>query len=162
MVRTVGEKNAEAGSAQIEFAFVAIVLLLLLFGIIGLARAAYSYVWVCNAARTGTRYAMVRGACPTNVNLNNPCPVCSSSPLPCSAYLSDIESYIQTNATLIDWPNVTVDAKCFASDTVAGIPPCAPGTWVWVSVKYEFAFVTPLLPQATWQMSSTSERITQY
>lgn len=54
-----------------------------------------------NAARIGTRYAMVRGACV--LENGNPCPNCTS-PLPCQANSDDIKNYIKGYAFAIDWP----------------------------------------------------------
>jgi Flp pilus assembly protein TadG len=52
--------DAERGQALAEFAVVAPVVLLLIFGIIDFARALYTYEMVGQAARAGTRYAIVR------------------------------------------------------------------------------------------------------
>ena len=54
-------QRMERGSTLVEFALVLIVLMVMMFGIIDFARALYTYHFVANVAREGTRYAIVRG-----------------------------------------------------------------------------------------------------
>ena len=61
MIRSIRQKNGEAGSALVEFALASITILTVLFGIIDTGRCLYSYNWLSNSARLGSRYMMVRG-----------------------------------------------------------------------------------------------------
>ena len=55
----------ERGSSMVEFALGASLLFMVVFGIIAMALALYTYNVVSEAAREATRYAIVRGsACP--------------------------------------------------------------------------------------------------
>jgi Flp pilus assembly protein TadG len=165
MIRTIRPRNGESGNVLVEFSVSLVVILTVLFGIIDVGRALYAYDWVSHAARLGTRYAMVRGAC--ELDNGDPCPNCSGgvNSLPCqatgtSSTAGDIQNYVNTTAIGIDTSNVTVTAQCYVTAKAASNPPCATGTWINVKVAYKFSFVSPLFP-LTWTMHSTSERTVQ-
>jgi Flp pilus assembly protein TadG len=153
-------REREKGSALVEFAVSAILILTVLFGIIDAGRALYAYDWVANAARKGTRFMEVRGTSCTN----NPHLLSGG----CPANSADARNYI-TNAngngvdtTGIDTSQVSVSSLCYVTRTVGSLPPCAPTTWVEVTVNYQFKFITPFLTYiAPWQMHSSSEVIVQ-
>jgi TadE-like protein len=152
IMRAVRQQDGEAGSALIELGISALVFLTVLFGIIDVGRALYSYDWVSNAARLGTRFMMVRG---TN---------CTRLPGGCPALQSDLQNYIlgpsvQTGVIIAN--NVAVHVKCQVTGNIATPPPCSPGGYVWVQVQYQFQFLSPLLPRRTWTMSSASQRVVQ-
>jgi TadE-like protein len=159
-MRSVGQKNGEAGSALVEFALAIVIILTVLFGIIDMGRAAFAYHWVSNAPRTATRYAMVRGTSCSPV-LGPGC-----YPSPCGAThdppgngacQSDVETYIKSNADGIDTSQLTVTTNCDVGSSVFQPLPCAPGQGVIVRVRYTFSFVSPLFP-LTWNMASSSVR----
>jgi hypothetical protein len=155
-MRTLRQQHGEAGSALIELALSMLVFLTLLFGIIDVGRALFAYDWVSNAARLGSRFMMVRGKNCTL--LTGGCPATGTGPG------SDIYNYITgpTVATgVINPANVTVNAYCYVTDTIATPPPCAAGAEVWVQVVYQFQFLSPLLPRQSWNMTSASERVVQ-
>jgi len=85
-IRNVRQQHGEAGNALVEFAVSMVVILTLLFGIIDVGRALYAYDWVSNAARLGTRFAMVRGSS------------CSQLLGGCPAIQSDVVAYLNNNA----------------------------------------------------------------
>ena len=162
----IRQKNGEAGSALVEFALASIVILTVLFGIIDLGRCLYSYNWLSNSARLGSRYMMVRG-----VNCN---PLIDNYPdlsqwgggAGCPALNSDVTALIQSQADGIDWSKVTVTTTC-TTNNVGNTPPCGvagndPNSWVKVTVQYQFSFITPLVNQfltnGYWTMTSTSQR----
>jgi Flp pilus assembly protein TadG len=145
MIRTSGRRDGEAGSALVEFAVVALVLLTLLFGIVDMGRALFAYDFVGNAARLGTRYAMVRGK-------NCVLPDGTS----CGATQSDIQTYLRSNAPGIKTSALTVTAIC--EDGASSAPPCAPTVPIRVTVQYAFAFISPLAPHS-WTMTSSSQRV---
>ena len=148
MRRSVGQKNGEAGSALVEFALASVVILTVLFGIIDMGRALYAYDWVSDAARRGTRYAMVRGtsSCPGSPQLTD-----------CKAGPPQITTYVESNAFGINHSAVTVTSACWPPAHAFTAPPCAPGKTVEVTVKYNFAFLSPLAPRS-WNMTSSSMR----
>jgi Flp pilus assembly protein TadG len=152
MIRTVGKKNknGEAGSALVEFALATVIVLTVVFGIIDMGRAAYAYHWVSNAARLGTRFAMVRGS------------YCSGLSGGCPAQQSDIQAYVisQGAGVGIDTsPGVlTVSARCVYGVNVPSLPPCPAPNAVQVTVNYQFSFVSPFAPH-TWTMTSRSQRV---
>jgi len=162
-MRGIRRQNGEAGGGLIEFAISLVLILTVLFGIIDVGRAMYAYDWVANAARKGTRFMIVRGTgC-----ANNPMPLLGG----CPATATDSLNYI-TNAngngldiTGIDPSQVQVNTLCFATNTVARLPPCAPdGGYVQVRVTYTFKFITPFLAAAFPSgvpMTSTSNVVVQ-
>lgn len=141
MIRTV-ESTSEDGSSLVEFALAAVLILTTLFGIADVGRALLAYDYVANAARTGTRFAMVRGTS------------CSALSGGCPANQSDIQTYLRSNATGLDSSALTVTAACMSGASLT--PPCDPGKPIRVAVQYSFAFVTPLIPYS-WTMTSSSQ-----
>jgi Flp pilus assembly protein TadG len=152
MMRSVGQKNGEAGSVLIEFALTILIILIVLFGITDVGRAAFAYDWVANAARIGTRYAIVRGtSCSTLLS------GCNVGP-PQGAKQSDVQAYLNSQAIGINTSKLTVAANCDVGQSVFQPLPCAPGQAVIVKVKYTFSFISPLIP-LTWDMKSSSSRV---
>jgi len=152
MLPTVGQKNGEAGSALVEFALASVLILTVLFGIIDMGRALFAYDWVSNAARTGTRYAMVRGTSCSPVLSG-----CEAGP-PIGARTSDIQTYLNSNADGIDTSKITLTASCDVGASVFQPLPCTPGQGVIVKVTYTFSFISPLI-HGTWDMKSSSVRV---
>jgi Flp pilus assembly protein TadG len=152
MMRSVRQKNAEAGSALVEFALASILILTVLFGIIDMGRALFAYDWVSNAARIGTRYAMVRGTtCSTLL------PGCNVGP-PQGAYQSDVIAYLNSQAVGIDTSELTVTANCDVGASPFQPLPCKPTQGVVVRVDYQFSFITPFVSHTAWHMKSASVR----
>lgn len=60
------KRRPQAGQAAVEFALSAALFILLLFGVVEMALAAYNYNMVCSAAREAVRYAIVHS--PTSPN----------------------------------------------------------------------------------------------
>src|ERR1700751_129670 len=52
----------ERGATLVEFAFVLIIFMTILFGIVGFGHALYAYHFVSHPAREAARYAAVRGS----------------------------------------------------------------------------------------------------
>ena len=139
-------QESERGSNLVEYAVVLTLLLALLFGVIDFGRALYAYHFVSNAAREGTRYAMVRGS------------TCASPGCPASS--SDIANYLGNVPAGIDPTqlSVTTTWNPNGSASCTGVPN-APGCVVEVQVRYNFNFMLPLLPKSTVVMQSSSEMI---
>ena len=145
-------RHSERGATLLEFALVAIVLFMLIFGIIDFSRALFAYHFVANAAREGTRYASVRGA------------DCTAPMTDCGA--TNIQNYLRTEATGIgmDPSQLTVPAPLYAGSNtcpaVGNNPPMnTPGCIVVVTVTYQFSFLFPLLPVSPVNMSSTASAV---
>jgi Flp pilus assembly protein TadG len=153
------QKSRERGSAIVEYAFAVVMSLVLLFGMVDFGRALYSYHFISNAAREGTRYASVRGY------------TCSASAAPCPASSGDIQTFVhQTVPQGINPAAVTVTPNWFNPN---GLPICNsaltrnyPGCAVRVKVDYNFNFLFPYnfppffqFPANTFTMSSTSQMI---
>lgn len=148
MIRAARSRHHERGAAVLEFAVVSVMLLTLTFGIIDFGRGLYSYSMVVNGARLGARYAIVRGGGCTNSD----CPATNDS----------IQAYVRSQSPLVDpnavsvtttWPGGTSNCTSVAAPyNGAGCP-------VSVQVNYTFAFVLPLIPHASWNLTSTSQMV---
>lgn len=146
-------ESTEDGATLVEFAVSAAVLLSLVFGVIGLSTALYSYHFVSYAAHAGTRYAMVRGAtCP---GILQGCPP-AGSPV-------DVQSYLRS----LTFPGI-ISSRLTATTTFSttgpacpdwGTPCDNPGNLVQVTVSYQFPLAIPFVPPNVWTMSSTSQMV---
>jgi Flp pilus assembly protein TadG len=160
-VQRLRRVSGENGAAIVEFALSAAILLSLVFGIMGLSMALYSYHFISNAAREGTRYAIVRGsACPSVL------PGCPDPGTPV-----DVQTYLRTAS----YPgnggtfpgiipgNLTATVTFPTTGTPACTPsvnPCDnPGNLVQVTVNYQFPLNIPFVPSETLTMSSTSQMV---
>lgn len=141
----------DVGSSLLETALSSMILFSLVFGIIETSMALYAYHFTAEAAREGTRYAIVRGSS------------CSSSSFGCPAQASDVQNYVRSVAfpginsaaitVMTAWP--TTGASCAPSSN-----PCNnSGNIVVVRVDYRFPLSIPFLPSCTLNMTSTSEMV---
>jgi Flp pilus assembly protein TadG len=130
-------KDGSAGQAIVEFALVATVFFILLFGIIEFSRLMLMYHHVGNVAREGSRYAIVHGF----TSLAN-------------ATDTDISNYVKSISPL-DPNNLTVT-------TTWQNPNHEPKSWVKVKVKYDFKFVVPILYNSNIPLESTSQMVISY
>ncbi len=128
--------------------------LALIFGIIDLGRAMYTYASVTELAREGARWSIVRGSqsCVNSVNQLDNCNFLGSAP---------VQSYVQSlseGATAASKISVTASwPSCTATGPAGAIN--APGCTVGINVRYPFQFLLPFLPQVTLNMSSTSTMV---
>jgi Flp pilus assembly protein TadG len=157
----MNDRHAERGDTLPETAIVLAVLLALLFGIMDFGRALYTYAFIADIAREGTRWASVRGSvsCTNFPDLDH-----------CDASGSDIQTYVRslsegaTNPSSITintysnslWPGTTGSGSGSVGCTAGSN---APGCLVVVQVTYPFTFVLPYMPGATITTSSTSKMI---
>jgi Flp pilus assembly protein TadG len=139
-----GRRNraGERGAELVEFALVLTALLMFLFGIMGFGHALYAYHFVSDAAREGTRYAMVRGS------------TCISGGKSCTAGTDDVSDYIANNAP----PGIDPGALTV---TTTWNPDKNPGSVVKVQVQYNFRFFFPFLPTSVAMNSSSQMVISQ-
>ena len=142
LVRRLAGPHAERGSAMVEFAIVSTVALTLIFGIIDFGRALYTYHLVSNAARLGSRFAMVRGSA---------CKVTG-----CPASTDDVQAYVRSNAVGVAPTSLAVTTTWNAAPGCVNAANHDPGCLVKVDVSYPFTFIVPLMPNFTLQMESES------
>src|SRR5271166_4812270 len=88
----------DRGSQLVEFAVSLLLLLMVIFSIIDLSRAMYSYEFVTYAAQEGARYAIVRGYDWTG-NCSTSAPPSFTLNFKCIAASSDVQNYVK-NLTL--------------------------------------------------------------
>jgi hypothetical protein len=147
----ISRSNGEKGAALLEYSFVLIVLFACIFGIIDFGRAMYTYHFISNAARDGTRYAMVRGS------------VCATEPGCTPADVSSYQTLLRSQMA-----GMGLDPNALSAPTTW--PPVAnnpwictiifnsPGCTVQVQATYNFKFIFPLMP-GNFTMQSTSQMV---
>ena len=141
--------RGEGGASLVEFAIASSILLTLIFGVMNLSLALYAYHFISNAAREGTRYAIVRGS------------ACTSMDCPVSA--ANVQHYLTANPFPgIDTSKMTVTTTWPDSgdSCTPSVTPCNnPGNNVLVMVTYQFPLSIPFIPAETLNMTSTSEMV---
>jgi hypothetical protein len=144
--------RSEHGSAIVEMALSLIVLLTVVFGIMEMSLALYTFHFISEAARDGTRYAIVRGSsCPTALS---GCPG-AGNPV-------DVQSYLQGEGFPGITPSLLTAVTTFpsAGSTCPPSGPCdSPGNLVKVVVTYPFPLSIPFIPASTLHMTSTSQMV---
>jgi Flp pilus assembly protein TadG len=163
----------EDGASIVEFALCCVVLLSMLFGIMYISLGLYTYHYISDAAREGSRYAMVRGST-SCANSSNNLTNCIATEAQIQTYVKDL-GYPGIDATnkmtvLTDWytlgattatPPVTTWTLCGGSSSS---PPAAttckvPGNIVKVQVTYAFPLSIPFSGTRTLNMTSTSQMV---
>jgi Flp pilus assembly protein TadG len=152
----------EQGAALFELAVSLSVFLSVWTGTFFMILALYSYLFVSDAAREGSRYAMVRGSqCSTNTPLVTNCGVTQA----------ELQTWVET----LGYPglnknNLTVTVNWLTA-TSSGSPPTtswaacsgsgcnAPGNLVQVVVTYAFPLSIPFWRRSTLNLSSTSDMV---
>lgn len=143
----------EQGSAMVEFALSAILLITVIFGVMAISVALYSYNVVSEAAREGTRYAIVRGS------------KCNSFASACPAKVdgSDVQAYLRSLTYPGIKPANLTAASVYSSIGGAVCTPSAscnnPGNQVKVSVTYSFPLVIPFVPARTLSMTNSAQMV---
>ena len=137
-------RHAERGTSMLEFSIAVLALLLFVFGIFEFGRALFAYHTVSNAARLGTRWAMVRGAS------------CSAPLDHCNAAQADVLAYVQSQVvSVMDPSQITVDVSWPGTGACANSN--ARGCPVSVTVHYPFSFALPFVSSQALTLSSTSQ-----
>ncbi|MGA2983423.1 MAG: TadE/TadG family type IV pilus assembly protein [Terriglobia bacterium] len=156
VLRAAGEQ----GSALVEYAIVLTMVVTFLFGIMDFSRFLYTYHFVGEVAREGSRYAVVRGS----TFAGTAC--ASTATFACDATNTNVQSYVQaltppgiTPGSLTvttTWPGTAPTGAATVCNTANGDN--SPGCLVHVAVSYPFKFMFPFLPKpsSTWTVSSTS------
>jgi Flp pilus assembly protein TadG len=143
--------QAEDGQAAVEFGLGASVLLMALVGMMKISLAIYTYHFIAEAAREGTRFAMVRGTT---------CSTLSPGLSTCPASKDDVGSYVKG----LGYPgivssNMTVTTGYLTYPAGISTSSATPGNLVMVTVQYAFPLSIPFLKSKTYTMQSTSEMI---
>lgn len=146
----------EEGSTLVEFGLACTILMLMMFGIFQLSMGLYTYHFLSDMARRGTRYAIVRGSvsCTNTPNLTN----CGATPAQIQTYLQGLgypginSSSLNAATTWYSW-NGTAWSLCTTA-------PCnVPGNAARVAVTYAYPLNIPFLKSLTLNLSSTSQMI---
>lgn len=136
---------------MVEMALSLIVLLTILFGLIEICLALYTYHYVSDAAREGTRYAIVHGAS------------CQVSGVSCTVTKPQIQTYVQN----LGYPGITTSAMTVtttyspypAGGTCVAALCNGPGDLATVTAQYKFPLSIPFVPSRTLTISSTSSMV---
>jgi Flp pilus assembly protein TadG len=140
------KSHAQRGASMVEFVIAATAFLMIIFGIFEFGRVLYIYHTVSNAARIGSRWAMVRGS--------SGCSVLDH----CNASSSDIQTYVQSIVPIVDSNSLIVSASWSSStapDAACGAGGSnTTGHVVCVTVAYPFNFAVPIIPAPAPQPSS--------
>jgi Flp pilus assembly protein TadG len=133
-----GRRSSRRGQALVEFAFVAPIFFLLLFGIIDFGRYVYYVQVLNNAAREGARYAIVHG---------------SGSFTPVGPAQDDptVAGIVRTYAVGVIGSSAVLTIHSYWADPAPpGNPPNVPsnnrGSKVRVTVAYDFHSLIPIVP----------------
>jgi Flp pilus assembly protein TadG len=168
-----GKLRRQKGAALVEYAFIAILFLSLLFGISGFGHALYVYHHLNEAAKEATRYAAVRGL---NCSVDSSCVASNSaSGTAGPTTQSDVQAYVLSITppaidtsqltTTATWPGPDSPPICFHDITVPSgvvvtkVPNNSPGCTVQVQIQYVYTFMFPLVQSTSTTMSSSSEMV---
>jgi Flp pilus assembly protein TadG len=143
----------EEGATLVEFALASVIFVGILFGIIEVSLAVYSYDFVSEAARDAARYAIVRGA------------NCKYMP-DCAATNANIQTHVQSlNYPGINTSNLTTTTVWYSHATAppnmvwttCGATQCnAIGNAVKVTVNYTFPLSVPFWQGSTINLTNSS------
>ena len=153
--------SEESGAVLVEFAISVSVILALLFGVIQMSYALYSYQYVNELARELNRYAIVRGSS------------CAGMP---DCGFTDTDTTLQTYARNnfgypgIDPSKITVTSTWYAPSSMSEMNPSwstcdsgsgcnAPGDMIEVTVQYPFLLSIPFWQATTLNVRSSSAMV---
>lgn len=149
--RTRSRFLKEQGSSIVETALSMIILLTILFGLIEICLALYTYHFISDAAREGTRYAIVHGS------------TCLVGTASCTVTTGQIQTYVQNlgfpgiNSSAI---TVTTAYSAWPAGGTCVAPGCnGPGDLATVTVKYNFPLSIPFVKSSVLAMTSTSAMV---
>lgn len=162
------KSGGQAGAALVEYAFIAMIFLTLIFGISGFGHALFAYHFVNEVAKEGARYAAVRGSTCAS---DSSCTAANSATGTAGPTTqADITAYVRSLApqsintaqltATATWPGPSSPTICTVAVNGAGPwASNAPGCSVQVRVTYNYTFIFPLIRSTSFNMSSTSEMI---
>ena len=145
------------GGNLVEFALVSAVFFAMVFGILQLCLALYTYDYISEAAREGSRWAIVRGStsCTNTPNLTN----CNASTTAISNFVKGL-GYPGINATAHMTVTTTYWTWSGTAWTACTTGTCnAPGNAVQTQVSYALPLSVPYWRATTINLSSTSRML---
>ena len=153
---------SEHGAIAIEFALSVIILVILIFGTIGVAMGFYTYEVVNEYARDATRYAIVHGnGCSHQVN--GTATSCAIGPATTPTANAALATYLNNQIYPgINGNNLHVLATYAPGPgaTVCNAPACnGAGDQITVSVTYPYLYNLPFIPQNSFTMSGSSTMV---
>jgi len=184
--KSLGPKRRQTGAALVEYAFIFILFISVIFGISGFSHAIFVYHHINTAAKEGARYATVRGY---NCNRDEAVASCqttnSASGIAGPTTLADVTAYVRgitppsidTSKMVVSGCGLKSEAACTEStpavcSATVGTQPATPnydGCTVKVTVSYPYNFMFPLIRTTTttsapctsagFCMSSTAEMV---
>jgi Flp pilus assembly protein TadG len=152
----------ESGATMVELALCSAILFTFVFGILDMSLAVYGYHYSSEAAREGTRYAIVRGwtapsvagtACASYTN-----GACTASSAQIQQYVKSLNfPGIQSSLMTVtpSWSTYPGGSACTAPSATCNIP----GNQVTVQVQYAFPVTIPFIKSRTLTMTSTSAMV---
>ena len=169
----IPRSRRDRGAALVEYAFVVIFFLSLLFGISAFGHALFAYHHINEAAKEATRYAAVRGL---NCSGDGSCVAGNSaSGTAGPTTQADVQAYVLAISppsidpakivTTATWPGPSSPPLCFHDVTMPGgtvvtkVPNNSPGCTAQVQVQYTYTFMFPLISTTSINMSSASEMV---
>ena len=152
--------RAEQGSSLVEYAFVVLIFMSMVLGIMDFGRALYSYHFVSHAAREATRWAAVNGSTCSGDSSCDGAGTMNSGP----ATPTDIQNYVANMTPAgIDSTKITTTATWLRGNGPAVCNTAgnknAPGCTVEVKVSYRFNFLFPVVHSSAITLSSSSEMV---
>jgi len=112
--RGKGRCKTEEGSTLVEFALVGFSFILLLLSVVEMGRMLLVYTSIANAARAGTRYAIVHGGERTGTGIDGP----SGPSCPCTQINKVVTSF--ASAGLVTTPNLNITVEYPDGTNTAG------------------------------------------
>src|SRR5687768_1371386 len=140
----------EKGSALVEFAFVSLLLLLQLVGIMEVGRAVWMYGTLAHATREGARFAIVRGSESKAYRGAS-----------WEAVANGVRDHVQDRATGLG-ATVTVTTTWDPGSDPACTPDNKPGCVVRVASTVQYAPVSGMIPIGNITMSATSQMVISF
>jgi Flp pilus assembly protein TadG len=135
-IASLSSTRTLAGQTMVEFAMVASLFLLLLFGIMQMALTVYNYNTVCSAAREAVRYAIVHS--PASAN---------------AATTAQIQEVAINNAVGLNSSQLAVTVS-WSADARLPLQNDAQ-----VKVSYQYQLNIPFLSPVTMTLASTSQML---
>jgi Flp pilus assembly protein TadG len=152
----------ESGATLVELALCSVILFAFVFGILEMSLAIYGYHFISDAAREGTRYAIVRGWTAPSVG-GTACASYTSGA--CTASSAQIQQYVksksfpgivQADMTVTpSWSTYPGGVACTAPSSTCNIP----GNLVTVQVQYAYPISIPFMVTRTITMNSTAAMV---
>jgi Flp pilus assembly protein TadG len=135
---------------MVETAIVVLLALTVLFAIMEFGRALFTYHAISNAARLGTRYAIVHGA--------------NCIPNGCTASLGTIQQYLRDSTPGIKPSQLRVTTATWTGTALDPSKSCGSGAnenqgcTVTITVQYQFSYILPYFGNG-FNISSTSQMV---